>query len=127
MEDKVETNSNNSKWPQIALALLVIYTLTLAVASADEIFGFGIFPTRLERMIKVSIGNLGSSNATIRDDAKKEIELYGDFAVPQLIRAMDNSAIKDQAIELLKSVSGKDMGSDPKAWREWDQQHKHEF
>jgi len=114
-------------WPKVALALLVIYTLSLAVATADEIFNLGLFPTKLERMIGKAIKNLKSPDSEVQFQAKKEIELYGDFAIPQLIKALDAPEIKHQALELLKTVSGKNLGQDPKAWRDWYKKHKHEF
>jgi len=116
-----------TKWPQIALVVLVLYTLSLAVATADEVFHLGIFPTRLERMISKAIKNLKSPNPEFQDQAKKELELYGDFAIPQLIKALDDQAIKPQLLELLKEASGKDLGSDPKQWKDWYSRHKNEF
>jgi len=115
------------KWPQIALVILGLYTLSLAVATADEVFHLGIFPTRLERMISKAIKNLKSPEAAVQDQAKKELELYGDFAIPQLIKAMDDPQIKSQVLELLKSATGKDLGPDPKEWKNWYSRHKNEF
>jgi len=125
MNEKVE--KVKGKWPQIALVILVIYTLSLAVATADEVFHLGIFPTQLEKMISKAINNLKSPDATVKENAKKELELYGDFAVPQLVKALDDSQIRPDVIDLLKEVSGKDIGSDPKAWKDWYEKHKHEF
>lgn len=116
-----------TKWPQIALVILILYTCSLAVATADEVFHLGIFPTRLERMIGKAIKNLKSPDAAVQEQAKKELELYGDFAVPQLIKALDDPAIKSQALDLLKEASGKDLGPDPKEWKEWYERHKSEF
>jgi len=125
MNEKVE--KIKSKWPQIALAILVIYTLSLAVATADEVFHFGLFPTKLERMISQALDNLKSPDAAVKVDAKKELELYGDFAVPQLIKALDDPQTQPELIDLLKAVSGKDFGNDTNAWKDWYQKHKHEF
>lgn len=115
------------KWPQIALVILGLYTLSLAVATADEVFHLGIFPTRLERMISKAINNMKSPDASVQDQAKKELELYGDFAIPQLIKALDDPQIKVQALELLKSATGKDLGPDPKEWKNWYSKHRNEF
>jgi hypothetical protein len=116
-----------NKWPQIALVLLVLYTLSLAVATADEVFHLGIFPTRLERMISKAIKDLKSPDAQVQEQARKELELYGDFAIPQLIKALDDPAIKSKVLELLKEASGKDLGPDPKQWKDWYSRHKNEF
>jgi len=116
-----------TKWPQIALVVLALYTASLAVATADEVFHLGIFPTRLERMISKAIKNLKSPDAQLQDQARKELELYGDFAIPQLIKVLDDPAVKAQSLELLKSASGKDLGPDPKEWKDWYNRHKNEF
>jgi len=123
--DKTETIKR--KWPQVALVILALYTCSLAVATADEVFHLGIFPTRLERMISKAINNLKSSDPQVSAAAKKELELYGDFAIPQLIKALNDSATKTQALELLKSATGKDLGPDPKEWKDWYSRHKNEF
>ncbi len=125
MSENIETAK--SKWPTIALALLILYTLSLGVATADEVFHLGIFPTQLERMISKAINNLKSPDAAVKDSAKKELELYGDFAVPQLIKALGDTQLRPDVIDLLKEVSGKDLGSDPQAWKDWFEKHKHEF
>ena len=129
MKEKLETakETAKSKWPQIALAILVVYTLSLAVATTDEVFHFGLFPTKLERLITKAIDTLNSPDAAKKADAKKELELYGDFAVPQLIKDLDDPKIQPDLIDLLKEVSGKDFGNDPKAWKDWYQKHKSEF
>ena len=116
-----------NKWPQIALVVLVLYTASLAVAAADEIFHLGIFPTRLERMISKAITNLKSPDPVVQDQAKKELELYGDFAIPQLIKVLDDPALKTPVLELLKTASGKDLGPNPKEWKDWYDRHKSEF
>jgi hypothetical protein len=116
-----------NKWPQIALVVLVLYTASLAVATADEVFHLGIFPTRLERMISKAITNLKSSDPQVKDQAQKELELYGDFAIPQLIKVLDDPLIKTQVLELLKTASGKDLGPNPKEWKDWYDRHKNEF
>jgi hypothetical protein len=113
--------------PQVALVLLVLYTISLGVATADEVFHLGIFPTQLERMISKAIDNLKSPDPTVRENARKELELYGDFAVPQLIKVLDDTQIRSDVIGLLKEVSGKDFGEDSNAWRDWYKKHKSEF
>lgn len=125
MKEKIE--KLKAKWPEIALVILILYTLSLAVATADEIFHLGLFPTQLERMISKAITNLKSPEPQVRESAKKELELYGDFAVPQLIKELDDPTIQGVVIELLREVSGKDFGNDIKAWKDWYQKHKKEF
>lgn len=112
---------------EIGLTLLIIYSITLGIATADEIFDLGIFPTKLEKMIAQSIEKLKSNDKQIQEQAMKELEEYGDFAVPQLIKAIDNENIRPLVLETLKKVAGKDLGNDPNAWKEWYKRHKDEF
>jgi len=115
------------KLPNIALVILIIYTLTLAVATADEVFDLGIFPTKLERMVSKAIKDLKNPDPNIQSQAKKELELYGDFAIPELIKALNDPEVKDQVLTLLKEITGKNLGEDPKEWKKWYKRHKHEF
>ena len=115
------------KLPTIALILLILYTISLAVATADEVFDLGIFPTKLERMVGKAIKNLKSPDPKIREQAKKELELYGDFAIPRLIKALKDPEVKDDVLKLLKEITGKNFGDNPKEWWKWYKRHKHEF
>jgi len=120
-------NKIKEKIPNIALAILIIYTLTLAVATADEVFDLGIFPTKLERMVSKAIKDLKNPDPKIQAQAKQELELYGDFAIPELIKALNDPEVKDQVLALLKEITGKNLGEDPKEWKKWYKRHKHEF
>ncbi len=115
------------KLPTIALILLILYTLSLAVATADEVFDLGIFPTKLERMVSKAIKDLKNPDPKIQAQAKKELELYGDFAIPELIKALNDPEVKDEVLALLKQITGKNLGEDPKEWKKWYKRHKHEF
>jgi len=119
--------SLKEKLPNIALVILIIYTLTLAVATADEVFDLGIFPTKLERMVSKAIKDLKNPDLKIQAQAKKELELYGDFAIPELIKALNDPEVKDEVLALLKQITGKNLGEDPKEWKKWYKRHKHEF
>ena len=120
-------NKIKEKIPNIALVILIIYTLTLAVATADEVFDLGIFPTKLERMVSKAIKDLKNPDSKIQAQAKKELELYGDFAIPELIKALNDPEVKDEVLALLKQITGKNLGEDPKEWKKWYKRHKHEF
>lgn len=111
----------------IGLAILVVYTLGLGVAMADEVFDLGIFPTKLQRLIGESIDKFDSIDASEREAALEQIILYGDFAVPQLIKALDESKqTRTIAITALKRTTGQDLDS-PEQWKEWYRQHKSEY
>jgi hypothetical protein len=109
----------------IGLAVLVLYTLSLSVATADQLFNLGLFPTKLDRMIAESIRKF--DNDSTRDQGMKEITQYGDFAVPQLIKALsDGDKIRTASITALKKITDQDM-DDPAQWKEWYRQHQDEF
>ena len=111
----------------IALAALVIYTISLGVAAADEWFKLGIFPTKLDRLIAQSIQKFESQTPGEQAKGKQEILEYGDFAVPQLIKALDQPGpTKDLAIECLKKITDQDF-KDPAGWKQWFRQHQSEF
>ena len=113
---------------EIGLAVLILYTLSLGVATADELFGLGLFPTKLDRMITAAIKKWESPEQSVRDQGTKEIEEYGDFAVPQLVKALDREGtVKELALQELPKVSGQNFGNDPAAWKKWYQEHKREF
>lgn len=113
---------------EIGLAVLILYTLSLGVATADELFGLGLFPTKLDRMITAAIQKWESPDASVREEGMKEIEEYGDFAVPQLIKCLDREGpVKEMALQALPKVSGQNFGADVAAWKKWYQEHKDEF
>jgi len=113
---------------EIGLVVLALYTLSLGVATADELFGLGLFPTKLDRMITVAIAKWDNPDPGVREEGVKEIEEYGDFAVPQLIEALDGEGVKRElALQLLPKVSGQNFGNDVAAWKNWFREHRDEF
>lgn len=111
----------------IGLAALVIYTLILGVATADELFHLGLFPTKLDRMIAASIKKFGSADAKEQEAGKAEITEYGDFAVPQLIKALNQSGpTRELALFCLQKISDQKF-TDPEQWKKWYKEHKDEF
>ena len=112
---------------ELGLAVLIIYTLSLGVATADELFHLGLFPTKLDRMIAQAIEKFESQDPREREQGVKEIIEYGDFAVPQLIKALDEPGqARTLALRCLKKISGLDF-EDPEKWKEWYKQHREEF
>lgn len=113
---------------EIGLVVLVVYAITLGIAAADEIFDLGLFPTKLDRMISESIEKFSSEDQSMREQGVMEIEQYGDFAVPQLIEALDKGGqVKDLALKCLPLVTETDFGTDVEAWKKWYKDHKDEF
>ena len=111
----------------IGLAVLVIYTLSLAVATADQIFGLGFFPTKLDRMIAESIDKFASDQEKVRKEGVKEIIEYGDFAVPQLVKALDrDSRTRELAVPSLKKITEQEL-KDNQEWKDWYKRHKDQF
>jgi hypothetical protein len=53
----------------ILIAALVLYTAALAVVVANEIFGFGLFPTRYQRIARHFIAGFDSDDARARRTA----------------------------------------------------------
>ncbi len=112
----------------IGLGILVLYVVVLGVATADEVFSFGLFPTKLDRMICESIEKMQSPDAVTREEGKQEILEYGDFSVPQLIDALDEpEPLKGLALECLAEVSNQEFGTDTTIWKNWYKDHKDEF
>ena len=111
---------------EIGLGILIVYTLTLGVATADEIFHLGLFPTKLDKMIATAIQQTNDPDQEVAKQASKEIVEYGDFAVPQLISALDGGAPQDVVIASLKQITGQDF-SEPAKWKEWYSEHRKEF
>ena len=111
---------------EIGLGILIVYTLTLGVATADEIFHLGLFPTKLDKMIATAIEKTNDPDQAVVKQAASEIVEYGDFSVPQLIAALDGGAPQDLVIQSLKKITGQDF-SDPAKWKEWYREHQKEF
>ena len=111
----------------IGLAVLVVYTVGLGVATADQVFDLGLFPAKLDRMIAESINKFDSAEKTDREAGLHEILQYGDFSVPQLIDALDRSQqTRNLAIQSLKAITGQEL-EDPKKWKQWYEQHKQDY
>lgn len=112
---------------EIGLAVLVIFTVSLGVATMDELFQFGLFPTKLDRLIGEAIDKFESQDPRTRETGVREVIEYGDFAIQQLIKALDKKGqTQDVAVRCLKKITGQRFET-PDKWVEWYQQHKDEF
>lgn len=111
---------------EIGLGVLVLYTLSLGVATADEVFHLGLFPTKLDSLIEDAIDRTNSPDPETSRRAANELVEYGDFSVPQLIDALDGQAPKEVIIQVLKRITGQDF-SEPGQWKDWYRQHRAEF
>lgn len=111
----------------IGLAILIVYTLSLGVATADEIFGLGLFPTKLEKLIGEAIDNLDGEEAAVRTAAMTELVQYGDFAIPQLMSAVHADGRKGKlAMEALGKITDQKLDT-PEEWDNWYDRYKDEF
>ena len=111
----------------IGLAVLVLYTVSLAVATTDQIFGLGLFPAKLDRMIAESIEKFDSDEEKVRKEGVREIIEYGDFSVPQLIKALDkDSRTRDLAVHSLEKITEQEF-KDVREWKDWYKRHKDQF
>ncbi len=111
----------------LGLMVLVLYTLSLGVATADEIFHLGVFPTKLERLISEAIDRFDNPRARVRDQARAQVVQYGDFAVPQLVQALDRGGrTRKEAIKALQKITELGFES-PEKWREWYGLHQEQF
>jgi len=111
----------------IGLAVLILYTLSLGVATADELFHLGIFPTKLERLISSEIDNFDNPDPRKREESMKHVVQYGDFAVPQLIEALDRDPeVRDRSMEALERITDLEFSS-PRKWKEWYELNKDDF
>ena len=62
-----------------------------------------------------------------REAGLEEILEYGDFAVPQLVNALDGKqSTRELAVEALKKITDQNM-DDPEKWEQWYEQHKHDY
>ncbi|MFO8056052.1 MAG: hypothetical protein R6V10_02000 [bacterium] len=111
----------------IGLALLIVYTLSLGVATADEIFHLQLFPTKLDKMIQESIENLDSENPKDRKQARTNLLQYNEFAVPKLVAATDREGrIGKAAMELLRKITDREFDT-PEEWKQWYQKHQEDY
>lgn len=111
----------------IGLALLIVYTLSLGVATADEIFHLQLFPTKLDKMIQESIENLDSENPKDKKQARTNLLQYDEFAVPKLVAATDREGRTGQAaIELLRKITDLEFDT-PEKWKQWYQKHQEDY
>ena len=114
----------------ILLGILVLYVISLGVVTLDELFDFGWFPTELEKQINVQIEKIKSDDPSLQEEGKMDIlEDKGDFAVPQLIRLLDDEKelTRKNAIELLTKLTDQNFGEDIKAWKLWYRKNKDSF
>ncbi len=109
----------------IALAVLLIYTLILGVAAADDIFKLGMFPTKLEKMIAKSIDEFSSPDAEAKQKAINSILEYGDFAAPQLMKAMrEGGETEELSISCMQKITGQKFKT-VEEWNKWYEANKH--
>ncbi len=111
----------------IGLVLLIVYTLSLGVATADEIFHLQLFPTKLDKMIQQSIDNLDSEKLQERKRARDKLLQYGEFAVPKLISATARKGrTGEAAMEILRKITEQEFDTSPK-WKEWFRKHQEDY
>ena len=112
---------------EIGLGILVFYVASLGAATADEIFNFGLFPTKLDRKIESSLDNYYSQDAKLQKVAMRELVEYGDFAVPKLIGALnDGGEVQELCIETLQSITGNKFKT-PEEWKKWYSDHRGDY
>lgn len=121
---------------------LVLYTVALAVLVANEVMGFGLFPTRYQRIARRLIARFNSTDQEERraaaDRLVREVEPF--VAVPELLRALDADALRTRtvAVECLRRITETRQGYDPAApveqrraaierWRTWWEAHRQLF
>jgi hypothetical protein len=111
----------------IGLALLIVYTLGLGVAVADEIFHLGLFPPKLDKLIAKAIDDFASPEVKVRDQAFNDIVEYGEFAIPLLIKSLDGDpSVRDASIKALQKITEQKF-AEPGQWEEWYAEHKSDF
>lgn len=115
----------------VLLGLLVAYVISLAVVTVDQVFGPWIFLPEMDKQIKVQISKLSSSDPTAQQQAIDDlVKTKGDFAVKALINLLDktdNQQTKTNTMNVLKTITGQDLGNNPDSWKLWYQQHKSEY
>ncbi len=62
------------------------------------------------------------------EEAKKALERIGHPSVEPLIKALSdsNSGVRSRAAAALKTISGKNLGTDPEAWKNWWKEDREE-
>ena len=115
----------------VLLGLLVAYVISLAVVTVDQVFGPWIFLPEMDKQIKVQISKLSSADPTAQQQAIDDmVKTKGDFAIKALIKLLDktdNPQTKNNAMKVLKDITGQDLGNNPDSWKLWYQQHKSEY
>jgi len=115
----------------VLLGLLVAYVISLAVVTVDQVFGPWIFLPEMDKQIKVQISKLSSSDPTAQQQAIDDlVKTKGDFAIKALINLLDktdNQQTKTNTMNVLKTITGQDLGNNPDSWKLWYQQHKSEY
>ncbi len=115
----------------ILMGVLVLYVVSLAVVTVDQVFGPWIFLPEMDRQINTQINNLTGNDATAQNAAFNDIiTTKGEFAVKALIKVLDSphdSHVGNLVITALKEITGKDVGSDPAAWKKWYEENKKDF
>jgi hypothetical protein len=116
----------------VLLGVLALYVLSLAVVTVDTIFGPWLFPPKLDREISVQIERLQSMDSSAQGQAMEDlINDKGDFAVPALIKMIQNPKTSEQgkanAMNTLTKITEQSFGQDQQAWISWFQKNKSQF
>ncbi|MFW6164057.1 MAG: hypothetical protein ACODAJ_14920, partial [Planctomycetota bacterium] len=121
---------------------LVLYTIVLGVAVADDVLHLGLFPTRLEAMARERIADLGHEDEERRRKAADELvrKIDAFVAVPALLDALDADSLQRRtlAIECLRRITSSAHGYAPDAprarrraaierWRRWWRENKYRY
>jgi hypothetical protein len=114
----------------VAWVTLVFYTLALLVLTLDQFFDWGIWPPKLDRMLKGYIAELGDPSvpAEKKQQAADAIVSWHEFSVPLLIDAIEKNkpGVREPATRCLQDIASKFFNvnitpydSDPKKLRAW--------
>ena len=130
------TEKQKSLFGTIAFVVLIVYTIGLTVLAVDQLFGLGLWPPKLDRILMKDINDLGDSSisAEKRDAIAKEIVSYHEFSVPLLIKAIEKNkpGVREPATRCLQEIAKTFFNSDitplnsdvPKLRQWWQEQKK---
>ena len=85
-----QTPPRDRRVANFILAGLCVYALVLAVLTADQIFGLGLYPPKLDRMIMDHLDHLADPDMPKeeRENTEEWLISYHEFAVPHLLKAL---------------------------------------
>jgi len=110
--------------------IVCLYVAALFVLALDQNLHWGLFPSEAEKEIAGKIQQLGDPSLTQakRDAISQDIVNWNTFAVPALLKAVENgpASVKDPALKCLQTISFKfynqDIskdGADPVKLKQW--------